>query len=67
MTLVIWSLSIGDLSIGDLCLYDNESDSREWALNYLGLQNSCLFQHEQSGISSDEIFRRGTFWRTTTF
>jgi hypothetical protein len=56
MTLVIWSLSIGDLS-----LYDNKSYSREWALNYLGLRNSCLFQHEQSGISFDEIFRRGTF------
>jgi hypothetical protein len=55
------TMVMGNLSIGDLCLYDNESDSREWALNYLGLQNSCLFQHEQSGISFDEIFRRGTF------
>jgi hypothetical protein len=55
------TLVIGNLSIGDLCLYDNESDSREWALNYLGLRNSCLYQHEQSGILFDEIFRRGTF------
>jgi hypothetical protein len=25
----------------------------------LGCENSCLFQHEQSGITLDEIFRRG--------
>jgi hypothetical protein len=33
----------------------------------LGCENSYLFQHEQSGITLDEIFRRGTFLRMTTF
>jgi hypothetical protein len=37
MTLVIWSLSIGDLS-----LYDNESYFSEWALNYLGLRTAVF-------------------------
>jgi hypothetical protein len=41
------------------------SESGPWTT--WGLQNSCLFQHEQIGISFDEIFRRGTFSRTATF
>jgi hypothetical protein len=45
MTLVMGNLSSGDLYLYDneLDTRDNESDFREWALNYLGLQNQLSF------------------------
>jgi hypothetical protein len=55
MTMVIWSLSILTMN--------NEGQGvllQRVGLELLGgCKNSCLLQHEQSGISFDEIFRRG--------
>jgi hypothetical protein len=63
MTMVIWSLSIPTMN--------NEGQGvllqRVGLKPFGGCKNSCLLQQEQSGISSDEIFRRGTFSRTATF
>jgi hypothetical protein len=55
MTLDMWSLSILTMN--------NERQGvllQRVGLELLGgCKNSCLLQHEQSGISSNEIFRRG--------